>query len=491
MADEFKTRAPGGFPNPPSRDNDAIWDFISESQPAAPPRRPPPSVPRNPVSTAAPLAAPAPGAYVPEVAAGPYNAPPPLPSTPLATGLPDHFIQELVLKIFYFDGRMRGVDVAYTARLNYNTVEPALDFLKEQQLIAVVGGGSAFGKQSMEYSLSEKGIGKTKEILVRDNYYGPAPVPVAAFVQRVEMQSIERFHITPDRVNAAFSKLVLDPKVPELMGPAINSGRSMFLYGPPGNGKTALAECITESVGGEVYIPYAIYIDRQIIKLFDPLYHQLMPVSPEEEKTMDQRWLKCKRPIVMVGGELTLETLDLVAHGGATYYEAPFQLKATNGVLFIDDFGRQRAEPGELLNRWIVPLESRFDFLTFASGLKVRVPFDCLLVFSTNLDPKQLVDDAFLRRIRYKIAINNPTEENYRKIFKIFAKKKKVAYEESTLDHLINRHYKQTKRPFRACHPRDLMEQFIDIQKYTGQTAHLTPEVLDRLCEFYFVEIMD
>jgi DNA-binding PadR family transcriptional regulator len=484
------TRAGGAV----GEDGEEIWNFISEPDPAAPAKKPEERrAPPRPDSVAMPAAnQPRLDKFTPDAAAGAENMAPPMPDNLFATGLPEHFVKDLVLKVFYFDGRMRGVDLAHVVRLNYNAIEPALDFLKEQQLISVVGGGAAFGKQSMEYAITDKGIVKTKEVLLRDNYYGPAPVPVSAYVRRVALQSIERYHISPDRVEKAFSKLVLDPKVPELMGPAINSGRSMFLYGPPGNGKTALAECITESVGGEVFIPYAIYVDRQIIKVFDPLYHELIPVTPQEEQSMDQRWLKCRRPIVMVGGELTLETLDLASHGDATYYEAPFQLKATNGVLFIDDFGRQRANPDELLNRWIVPLESRFDFLTFASGLKVRVPFDCLLVFSTNLDPKDLVDDAFLRRIRYKISINNPSEENYRKIFEIFAKIKKVNYEQDTLEYLIQKHYKVANRPFRACHPRDLMEQYIDIQKYKGEPqAELTPDILDRLCDFYFVEIMD
>jgi hypothetical protein len=453
-----------------------------------------PSGARQPASASydSPSARPAQAKFNVAIAAGPSNGPPPVPDDPILTGLPESFIQDLLLKIVYFDGRLRGIDIAHVACLNYNAIEDSLDFLKTQQLLAVVGGGSSFGKQSMEYTITEKGIAKTRELLVRDNYYGPAPVPVAVFVRRVDLQSMQRHHVTPERVEKAFSRLVLDPAVPEMMGPAINSGRSMFIYGPPGNGKTALAECITESVGGEVYIPRAILVDRQIIKLFDPLYHREVEPTEAEAGKMDRRWVKCKRPVVMVGGELTLETLDLVAHGGATYYEAPFQLKATNGVLFIDDFGRQLANPNQLLNRWIVPLESRFDFLTFASGLKVRVPFDCLLVFSTNLDPKNLVDDAFLRRIRYKIHIDNPSEENFRKIFKIVARAKAIDYDQATLEHLIKKHYKEARRPFRACQPRDLLEQFSDISKYRGEEKPpLTPEAVDRLGKYYFTEIMD
>jgi hypothetical protein len=423
------------------------------------------------------------------IAAGPNDGPPPLPDSPGATGLSDLYLEDLLLKTIYTEGRCRAIDLAHLLCLSFNVIEEPLDALKEKALVGVVGGGQQFGKQSMEFVIMDKGRAKVAEIMHRDNYVGPAPVPYEVYTRRVDMQSINRYHITPAQVERAFSKLVLDPKVPQMMGPAINSGRSIFLYGPPGNGKTALAQCITESIGGEVYVPRSIIMNGEIIKVFDALYHEEVKLSEAEALKIDRRWVKCGRPIVMVGGELTLETLDLIHEGTATYYEAPFQMKATNGVLFIDDFGRQKCEPQDLLNRWIVPLESRFDFLAFASGLKIRTPFDCLLVISTNLDPKQLVDDAFLRRIRYKIEIGDPTEERYRAIFDVFAKKNKLSYTPDIVDHLIENHYKPNGRPLRACQPRDLMEQFIDNIKFRGGEPRLTRAAIDQVCEFYFVDL--
>lgn len=405
------------------------------------------------------------------------------------TGLDAIYVQELIIKCINAQGTPRAIDIADTLRLGYNSIEDQFEFLKQHHQVAVVGGGGQFGRQTMQYALTEKGTNRLAEVMRRDNYFGPAPYPAEKWFELVRAQSITREPVTPDRVEKAFSKLVLDASVVERIGPAINSGRSIFLYGPPGNGKTSLGECITAAMGGEVFVPYAIISGRQVVRIYDSLYHTALESPGEADKMRrDARLVRCQRPVVMVGGELTLETLDLVRTAEATWYEAPFQVKSTNGVLFIDDFGRQRMNPQDLLNRWIVPLESRFDFLTFAGGQKLRVPFDGLLVFSTNLDPKQLVDEAFLRRIRYKILIGDPSEANFRRIWDIMARLRNVQSPPGVLDYLIERHYRG-KRPFRACQPRDLIDQFVDLMRFSGVAPVLSLEIIDRLVALYFADL--
>jgi len=296
---------------------------------------------------------------------------------------------------------------------------------------------------------------------------------------------VRQVHVPPERVHQAFDRLVLDPGIPYRIGPAIHSGRSLFLYGPPGNGKTSLAECLVETIGGQVFIPRAVLVESEIVRVFDDLYHQ----AQQTDERYDERWVLSRRPRVMVGGELSLEMLDLTVTGQATWYEAPFQVKANSGVLFIDDFGRQRCDPQELLNRWIVPLESGYDFLTFRNGQKVRIPFDTLVVFATNLDPKALVDEAFLRRIRYKIEVRDPSVPQYKKIWEQVCERHGIPYEESLVDYLLRKHYSAAHRPLRACHPRDLLEQVVDIARYRGHQPTLNRELLDHLCQLYFVEL--
>jgi predicted ATPase with chaperone activity len=287
------------------------------------------------------------------------------------------------------------------------------------------------------------------------------------------------------------------------VGPAANSARSLFLYGPPGNGKTTIADGIATMLGGHVIIPYTLEIDGQVIKLYDPLNHKIISqpsVTPletmggyaEEQPATgfpDARWLVCKRPQVVVGGELILEQLELIFDPIAKVYEAPFQLKANGGLFLIDDFGRQKCRPQDLLNRWIVPLEKKVDYLALQTGKKISVPFDVLIVFSTNLSPKDLVDDAFLRRIRHKIEVPNPSPNEFREIFKIVCKAKKIPYSDDGLRYLIQEHYMKLGRDLRACHPRDLCDQILDEAKYRNADPAMTRELIDRACEAYFVQL--
>jgi predicted ATPase with chaperone activity len=274
------------------------------------------------------------------------------------------------------------------------------------------------------------------------------------------------------------------------LGPAINSGRGLFLFGPPGNGKTSIAERITRAFGEAVWIPRSIGFDGEIMRVFDPGMHEEIPLSEEDgllsHRKLDRRWIFVKRPTIVVGGELTMNQLEVMQNKAIGISEAPIQLKSNTGTLVIDDFGRQRMSTDELLNRWIVPLEKRYDFLNLASGKKVQVPFDQLIVFSTNLEPRDLVDDAFLRRIPYKIEVTDPTEEEFRELFKIMAPIIGIAYDQSAVDYLVTAHYRSQTRPFRCCQPRDLLAQIRNHCLYVGEEPRMTNQYFDYAVENYF-----
>jgi predicted ATPase with chaperone activity len=274
------------------------------------------------------------------------------------------------------------------------------------------------------------------------------------------------------------------------VGPAVNSGRSIFLFGNPGNGKTSIAEAIGSMLmEGDIYIPYAVEVEGQIIKVFDNVNHILAEKQPQDQRGLDPRWVLIRRPFIVVGGELTLEGLDLVYDINNKYYEAPFQMKANGGIFLIDDFGRQQVRPRDLLNRWIVPLEKRIDFLTLHTGRKIEIPFEVLIVFSTNLAPKDLVDEAFLRRIRHKIEVDDPSWDGYREIFKRVCESKDIDWNDRALAYLIQEHYIKANRSPRACHPRDLLDQIIDIANYLNLPPTLSKELVDRAANSYFVEL--
>ncbi|HEY3359764.1 MAG TPA: ATP-binding protein [Polyangia bacterium] len=414
---------------------------------------------------------------------------PPEPQRVADTGLSESFLNELCLKHVYFGGALEAIELADNLRLDYRIVTALLDWLKQQELVTTRGGSGAFGGAKLRYGVTERGHKVVTEILARDNYRGPAPVPFAHFCRQVELQRLGDLALTADALERAFGDLVLEPEMLQLLGPAIIAARSLFLYGAPGNGKTAIAERIIRGLRGRVFVPYAVLIDNEIVRVYDPAYHSPEGAEAEEPTAArhDRRWVYSRRPAVSAGGELTLDMLEVVASPHVTYYEAPFQVKATSGVLFIDDFGRQRCDPAALLNRWTQALENQLDFLTFRSGHKARVPFDCLVVFSTNLDPRALADEAFLRRIRYKVAVADPTERAFKQIFRRECAAHGIAYDEAAVDHLLAAHYRARRRPLRACHPRDLVQQLRDIQRFTGELPPLTPATMDRVAALYFV----
>lgn len=431
---------------------------------------------------------------------------PPEPNSIEETGLGMGFISDLVLKVIYFNGTISAQRISEETCLPYlNIIDKVLQFLKMSEYVDITGAEGGFGERSYQYVITAQGSHKVNEVLARSQYAGPAPVPLQSYIDMVNHQSVGTMTIDQTRIREAFVDLVVSDQMLDRVGPAANSARSLFLYGPPGNGKTTIAEGISRIMGGSVLIPYTVEIDGQVLKLFDPLNHNVI-TKPQmrieddapapfgttvttTERAPDRRWLHCKRPRVMVGGELILEQLELIYDPISKVYEAPYQMKANGGLFLIDDFGRQRCRPEELLNRWIVPLEKKVDFLALQTGKKIQIPFDVLIVFSTNLDPKGLVDDAFLRRIRHKIEVGNPSPNEYRDIFRLVCKGKNIAYSDDGLRYLIQEHYLKVNRELRCCHPRDLLDQVLDEAKYRGVAPQMSKELLDRACEAYFVKM--
>jgi predicted ATPase with chaperone activity len=416
------------------------------------------------------------------------------PRTIEATGLSEALLSDLTLKTLYFGGSMLGGRIAQALRLYFGgVVEPVLRGLKADHLVEVTGG-STLTPASYHYTITNKGSERARELLERNRYVGPCPVSLEQYTEVVNAQAKIRPWVTDEDVREALKGLILPEDVIENIGPAINVHEAIFVYGPPGNGKSSIAKAIGNGLlPGNVMVPYAIHEDGQIIKVFDPTTHQ--PLGSEaaqlaEANHLDKRWVRCKPPIVITGGELTLSDLNLVWSDTSRFYEAPFQLKANCGMLVIDDFGRQQMTPAELLNRWIVPLEEKLDYLTFYTGKKFSVPFELLIVFSTNLDPKSLVDEAFLRRISHKLGIYDPSEAHYRQIFTMASEARGIEFDEDAYAYLMQKYYTDMDRPLRACHPRDLIKQMAMIAKYRGKPLIMSKELVDQAARTYFADFL-
>jgi predicted ATPase with chaperone activity len=311
----------------------------------------------------------------------------------------------------------------------------------------------------------------------------------------VESQSIRNILVDEPAVRKAFAGIVISENLISRLGPAVSSGAPIFIYGPAGNGKTTIAEAIGNALPETIYIPYSILVGGQIVGVFDPVNHTPVKDPPtaagdgfDSEGEGDQRWVKVHRPVVITGGELTMRMLDLEFNPIAKFYEAPLQLKANNGLFIVDDFGRQQISPQQLLNRWIINLDRQIDFLSLHTGMKFEIPFDQLVIFATNLEPRTLVDEAFLRRIRYKIHVDDPTESQFYEIFQLVCEQKGVRFENETVDYLIREYYQRHRRPLRACHPRDLVEHVIDLARFNEVQPQLTPQALDHICRTYFID---
>lgn len=421
---------------------------------------------------------------------------PPEPRAVEETGLNMAFLADLALKTMYVRGFLMGHEIADAMKLPFTSVlDKVLDYLRREHLCEVKGSGG-FGESSYQYVISDEGRARARELMDHNQYVGPAPVRLEPYVKMVMAQSLTEQTVTQDALKRALSHLVLSQALLDQLGPAINSGKSIFLFGAAGNGKTAIAEAIGTLLPGTILIPYAVTVDTHIVKIFDALHHEPIPKKTGDDETSqgihkgeryDRRWMLIRRPLIAVGGELTLENLDLVFDTTTKFYEAPYQMKANGGVFLVDDFGRQQVRPRELLNRWIVPLEKRVDYLTLATGHKVDVPFDALIIFATNLNPEELVDEAFLRRIRYKIHITDPTWEEYREIFMREAAKKGIPYSEDGLRYIVMEYYVKPKRKPRAVHPRDILDELVDIARFRGLPPTLTKELLDLACQAYFL----
>lgn len=401
-------------------------------------------------------------------------------------GLNPAQVEALILKYLINTGSASGGQIAKTLCLPNPPVLELLAALKQQQILVYVG---AAGPGDFTYALTDAGRDRARRMMEESMYVGAAPVPIEAYVKAVKAQTITSKNPSPDDLRRAFSDLLINERMFQTLGPAINSGRGMFLYGYPGNGKTSIAERITRCFGDEIYIPRVLAVEGVIVKLFDTENHEAIETVQTgilRADSFDERWVKIRRPTIVVGGELTMDALEVQYNPTTKTCEGPVQLKSNCGTLVIDDFGRQRMRPIELLNRWIVPLEKRYDYLQLPNGKKVQVPFDQLIIFSTNLEPKDLVDDAFLRRIPYKINVEDPSEAEFRKLFEImspilgFPELKKEC-----VDYLIEKHYRG-KRPYRCCQPRDLLLQIRNLCLYKGEPIHMTNEYFDFAASVYF-----
>jgi hypothetical protein len=419
---------------------------------------------------------------------------PPIPETLEETGLPQNLLIQLLLKHAFFRDTFSTREMTMDLKISPRLVEPLISYLKKQNLLFVRPRDAMTNKaklsMEMYYALTAQGRNMAEQALEANHYVGPAPVILEDYWDWVEAQTIHQAKVEMSGLEQAFADFELTPGLLDRIGPAVNSGRSIFMFGPSGNGKTVMSTAIGQAFEDTVYVPYALYVYGQIIRLFDEVNHQ--PVSTNGEGPRhDPRWVLCRRPVVIVGGEMTEASLELKFNPILKFYEAPHQLRANNGIFIIDDFGRQKMSPRQLLNRWMFPLESRQDFCCLHTGQQFGVPFDQLIIFSTNLNPHSLADEAFLRRIRHKIFLGYVTPNQYVNIFRRVCREFHMDFDENLVREMMSRYYFSPTRPMSACQPRDLVENLVDRARFLGQEARLTPEDLDLVCQSYFLKQVD
>jgi hypothetical protein len=419
-----------------------------------------------------------------------------VPNTFEEIGLPENLLADLFLKHAFSRYNFSIRDMSEALRIHHEIVEYLIEYLKQQKFVDISprdllrpSPGHLAGE--IRYTLSGSGKRAAEQQLAFNSYVGPVPVTLEDYWDWVEFQAIHKAKVKEARLREAFKDLVVPESLFNEIGPAVASGRSIFLFGPSGNGKTALAGCVGEVFETAVFIPHALYVHGQVMRVFDESIHRPVPFSQEAHaQSLDMRWVLCQRPTVIAGGEMTETALEPKYNPVSKCYEAPHQIQANNGVLIIDDFGRQRISPKELLNRWMYPLETRQDFCSLHTGQQFAVPFDQLLIFCTNLEPSTLADEAFLRRIRHKVFIGYTSTEQYIEIFRRACQQYRLKFDEQIVQKIIEQYYVQGSRPLRACHPRDLLEKLLDRANFLEKTPQLTYEDLDLACQTYFIKSM-
>ena len=407
-------------------------------------------------------------------------------------GLSSVFVEDLILKTLYSRGASSGDELSEVIKLPFWALDEALASFQRQKLVQILRSTGV--RRGAVFECTTEGRRRAREIFESSPYLGPAPVHIDRYHYWVRRQSVRRSQIGPTKVRDALSHLVLDPSIVETVGPAVNAGRSVFIYGDSGNGKSTISEAVVRMFGDSIYVPYAVYADGDVIQLFDPVTHEAVDDSVVDDgepivyppPSHDKRFVRVRRPLVIVGGELTLEQLELNFDPHTGCYYAPPQMKANNGVFVIDDLGRQRVPTRDLLNRWMIPLDRGIDYLTFRTGRRVPIPFGCLVMFATNLNPAELVEEAFLRRIPYKIRIADPSKQDYAEIFRRACERKNVTFDSRAVDWIFQKFYEGMGISPRSCHAVDLVTHVVDLSSYMGTRPSLTPDLVARVSTAYF-----
>jgi len=423
-------------------------------------------------------------------------APPP-PKTLDDMQLPLVMMRDIALKTMFRKNINEVSELARAICLPRQVTQELIDMAREQKLVEATGTLNASAGGEMGYQLTDGGKSRTLDALSQSEYFGAMPVPLAVYREQIKRQSIHNIQVTREQLTSAMGHLILPNELLDHLGPAVSAGRSILMYGPPGNGKSSISNGIRDAMGDKVYVPRAIEYAGQVITVYDPIVHAAVdeeeddPTSLRRRVTFDTRYVKCDRPTVITGGELSLDMLDLVYNPTARTYQAPLQLKSTGGIFIVDDLGRQKEPPQALINRWIVPLEESKDILALQSGEKFEVPFDTLVIFSTNFHPNKIFDQAALRRIFFKIKIDGPDQENFLKIFAMVARAKKMELDEAALVHLLKVKYPTIDNIYANYQPGFLIDQMRAICDFEGIPYKMSPSLIDRAWANMFVKEED